>query len=93
MGFSSCEEGAIVIDDDTVTEIVEYALGWNQSTENLNEIPSDINLGIGNGTLPSSVDLREHFPPIGNQGNYGTCVAWAVGYNPENCSRSNGQRL
>jgi len=31
--------------------------------------------------LPPSVDLLAHFPPIGNQGAYGTCVAWAVGYN------------
>ena len=31
--------------------------------------------------LPKSVSLEAYFPPIGDQGNYGTCVAWAVGYN------------
>ncbi|HMQ46142.1 MAG TPA: C1 family peptidase [Saprospiraceae bacterium] len=60
----------------------EFSLGWNADNENLSEIPSDINLGsLGNGTLPSKVDLTQSFPPIGDQGAYGTCVAWAVGYN------------
>ena len=32
-------------------------------------------------SLPNAVSLEHLFPPIGNQGNKGTCVAWAVGYN------------
>ena len=32
-------------------------------------------------SLPKSVSLEKYFPPIGNQGSYGTCVAWAAGYN------------
>ncbi len=31
--------------------------------------------------LPSQVSLEPFFPPIGDQGKKGTCVAWAVGYN------------
>lgn len=31
--------------------------------------------------LPDKVLLEQFFPPIGDQGNKGTCVAWAVGYN------------
>lgn len=31
--------------------------------------------------LPESVMLEQFFPPIGDQGDKGTCVAWAVGYN------------
>lgn len=31
--------------------------------------------------LPEKVSLEEYFPPIGDQGSKGTCVAWAVGYN------------
>lgn len=31
--------------------------------------------------LPMTVSLERYFPPIGNQEQYGTCVAWAVGYN------------
>ncbi|MCD6556786.1 MAG: hypothetical protein J7K64_06295 [Bacteroidales bacterium] len=36
---------------------------------------------LGSGPLPGSVDLSPYFPPIGDQGSYGTCVAWATGYN------------
>lgn len=31
--------------------------------------------------LPDKVMLEQFFPPIGDQGNKGTCVAWASGYN------------
>ncbi len=30
--------------------------------------------------LPPQSDLSGGFPPAGNQGNQGSCVAWAVGY-------------
>lgn len=61
-------------------EDVSTLFGWFQSDENLNQIESDINLAESSD-LKSSVDLTPFFPPIGNQGAYGTCVAWAVGYN------------
>ncbi len=32
------------------------------------------------GTLPSSVDLTNHMPAVGNQGAQSSCVGWAVGY-------------
>jgi len=61
-------------------------LGWfglgGTNGDDLADIEDDINLGnLGSGSLPSKVDLSPYFPPIGNQGSYGTCVAWAVGYN------------
>ncbi len=61
----------------------DYGLGWLQDTENPDEIEDDVSLGatLGSGDLPSSVDLSAYFPPIGDQGMYGTCVAWACGYN------------
>lgn len=31
--------------------------------------------------LPPSVMLEHLFPPVGDQGDKGTCVAWAAGYN------------
>ncbi len=43
--------------------------------------PVQANFSFGTGTMPNSVDLTQYLPPIGNQGTYGTCVAWAVGYN------------
>jgi hypothetical protein len=30
--------------------------------------------------LPSSADLTSQLPPVGDQGNQGSCVAWATGY-------------
>lgn len=32
-------------------------------------------------SLPEKVLLEHLFPPIGDQGRYGTCVAWSSGYN------------
>lgn len=83
INFMACDPEPI--EDDNVNpnpNDSEFSLGWNADNENLSEIPSDINLGsLGNGSLPSKVDLTQSFPPIGDQGAYGTCVAWAVGYN------------
>ncbi len=31
-------------------------------------------------TLPASVDLSAQIPPVGNQGNQGSCTAWATSY-------------
>lgn len=72
--FSSCDE---VTDDD-----INYFLGWLFENEDPSSIPDDINLSTAYGTtpLPSSVDLSMYFPPIGDQGQYGTCVAWACAY-------------
>jgi len=80
--LSSCskETAGEIIDvlfDDVVT-------GWfgveGDNAENLSSLESDINLREGDD-LPSKVDLTAKLPPIGNQGQYGTCVAWSVGYN------------
>lgn len=82
--FSSCEEVADNPDNPSDTNsVVNSLLGWLQGSENTDELESDINLGAttGSGSLPASVDLSAKFPPIGNQGQYGTCVAWACGYN------------
>lgn len=57
-----------------------FATGWNSDLENTDSIPQDIAFGFGNQNLPSSYDLTDKFPPVGDQGDYGTCVAWAVGY-------------
>ncbi len=71
-----------IVDDPDLQDALE-GLGWyGIDQEDTTHIENDISLGsMGSGTLPSSVDLSDQFPPIGNQGSYGTCVAWAVGYN------------
>lgn len=42
------------------------------------EIPEGLTAMMGD--LPLSVDLSASMPPAGNQGQQGSCVAWAVGY-------------
>lgn len=61
--------------------LVQSMASWNADEENLDEIPQDLDINDQTGGLPSSVDLSTKFPPIGDQGEYGTCVTWAVGYN------------
>jgi hypothetical protein len=58
-----------------------YALGWT-GNDDMDHVQSNIGYGnFGNGDLPASIDLTSKFPPIGDQGAYGTCVAWSVAYN------------
>ena len=68
---------------DPDNNLIEQALGWfglgGEYGDDLAGIEDDIN--FGQGDIPASIDLSSHFPPIGDQGQYGTCVAWAVGYN------------
>src|SRR4051794_11326797 len=35
---------------------------------------------LGGAELPSSVDLSDKMPDVGNQGGQQSCVAWAVAY-------------
>jgi len=58
------------------------ATGWKGS-DNTDAIPENINNPFeGDGSnLPQSVDLSQYLPPIGDQGQFGTCVAWATAYN------------
>jgi len=57
-------------------------LGWLEDQEDMNNIPEDITPFDGGDTdFPSKMSLESIFPPIGDQGQYGTCVVWSVGYN------------
>ena len=51
---------------------------WNEIAKN----SYSIDLVSYQGNLPSSVDesTKSWFPPIGNQGSQGSCVAWSIGY-------------
>ncbi len=62
--------------------------GWFANDEDTEHQAQDILLSttktsdrLSSQNLPSKVDLTDNLPPIGNQGQYGTCVAWAVAYN------------
>jgi len=83
VGLSSCKKD----DDDvpaannpTPSQVDGFGLGWF-GEDNLDSIPAAVNFSFGDANFPSSVDLVPLFPPIGDQGQYGTCVSWAVGYN------------
>jgi len=67
----------VMDDNDTQTE---YQLGWF-GDDKIDQVPVSTNFGFGNGNLPTSYDMVDKFPPMASQGSYGTCVAWAVGYN------------
>ncbi len=73
---------------ETIEDIINMVVGtltqagWLAEDENMNNIPEDITpLDDDTGTLPASYSLESKFPPIGDQGQYGTCVVWSVGYN------------
>jgi C1A family cysteine protease len=60
-----------------------FGTGWNNKEDFSQTIPVAINYGNyqSGSDLPTNIDLTSKFPPIGNQGQLGTCVAWAIGYN------------
>jgi hypothetical protein len=62
----------------------QRSFGWNKDAEDKSKYPRDISFGFsqsGSSTnLPSSVDLTDKLPPVGDQGAYGTCITWSVGY-------------
>lgn len=57
-----------------------YGLGL-KNNDDMSTVPVSTNFGFGADNLPASYSIIDKFPPIGDQGQYGTCVAWAVGYN------------
>jgi hypothetical protein len=76
--FPSCDPTE---PNETLNNLGWFGLGGTMG-DDLTEIEDGINLSnLGSGNSPSSIDLSSNFPPIGDQGQYGTCVAWAVGYN------------
>ena len=78
--FQSCQNEAL--NDLLVNILVTAANGWLVDDENMDDIPQDVDVvDVDENGLPSKVDLESKFPPIGDQGSYGTCVVWASGYN------------
>jgi hypothetical protein len=65
-------------DLDKFLQILMGMLGWNPADENT-DIPD------ADPFEPDEIEnrgamLENYFPPVGNQGSYGTCVTWATGY-------------
>lgn len=61
-------------------QTTQYGLGLT-NTDDMSKVPSTTNFGFGSDNLPAAYNIIDKFPPIGDQGQYGTCVGWAVGYN------------
>lgn len=72
----------LACDPEQIEDIVQSLenLGWFGS-DDMDTVETNVTQFGDTGNLPSSVDLTPYFPPIGDQGNYGTCVAWATTYN------------
>jgi uncharacterized protein YvpB len=66
--------------DDLQSDVDEIFTGLLVEREKAAAVPQDIKSFASNTSMPSKVSLEDKFPPIGNQGSYGTCVAWATGY-------------
>lgn len=94
-GFSSCDEetmnelASVLFGGNEYTQNSgDNYFGWFAKDEDTEHQAQDILLStvstsdrLSSQTLPSKVDLTNYLPPIGNQGQYGTCVAWATAYN------------
>ncbi|GHV65754.1 hypothetical protein FACS1894199_07300 [Bacteroidia bacterium] len=77
--MQSCELEDVL----TVLDAITSQTGWLAKDEKLDNIPEDIVPfpdGDGSGPLPTVVSLESKLPPVGDQAEYGTCVAWATGY-------------
>ncbi len=74
------EEDQNVIPNNEDGNTPQYFTGWS-GEDNLGEVPTSLRFSLVGTSLPASVDLISKFPPIGDQGQYGTCVSWALAYN------------
>jgi papain like protease len=66
----------------TTTTNSTHGAGWT-GKDDPTKVPQAVNIAGLTGaspTLPSKVDLTAFLPPIGDQGQTGTCVAWATAY-------------
>ncbi len=80
IGFFSCTKDS----DCTVATINPeenpFPTGWDPNNEKSDSIQVFIDDFADCGNLPQSVNLTPRMPPIGDQGQSGTCLAWAAAY-------------
>lgn len=61
-----------------------HTTGYNASQDNVSTTPKQLNTrnlaGTGAANLPSSYFLYNYLPPVGDQGQYGTCIGWSTAY-------------
>lgn len=73
---TSCDEDTAALIFDIIDQLVDM-MGYTK--DNVNDETTDDIIDDEKG-LPSSKMWTQYTPPVGNQGQYGTCVAWATGY-------------
>lgn len=71
--MTSCDEEVI----NEILSIFIEMLGYDPSNENTEDTDEVLD---GSDVTGTSVSWANYCPPIGNQGSYGTCVAWATAY-------------
>ncbi len=71
--MTSCDEELI----NEILNIFIDMLGYNPEQENWEDTDEEMN---GNDVTETAVSWERFCPPVGNQGQYGTCVAWATAY-------------
>lgn len=78
ISMASCDESTT----NTLLDILDALLdsmGLIPNKGDVDNIPTD-GEETDDSDLPSAVDWTKYTPSVGNQGQYGTCVAWATGY-------------
>ncbi len=80
MMLSSCEDDNPAPADNSPKNTRKT--GW-QGSDDPGNIPENLDNPFEGdpSSLPAVVDLSQFLPPIGDQGSFGTCVAWATAYN------------
>ena len=76
--MTSCDEATTQAVVDILATLLD-SMGLLLNEEDVDDIPTD-DVDNDDTGLPSSVDWTKYTPAVGNQGSYGTCVAWATGY-------------
>jgi C1A family cysteine protease len=57
-----------------------HSLGMSPDTaQTLARVPAHARMSV-QAVLPAKIDLSANLPPIGDQGQEGSCVAWSTGY-------------
>lgn len=79
--------------DNGPDNVGEYFTGWMADKEDNTTVPLAPYFGFGADNLPTRHDLTEYFPPIQSQGQYGTCVSWAIGYNTKTAISAMDRKL
>ena len=80
--MTGCDEEGKVDWNEVMNEVINVLvemLGWDPEKENTEIVPDGDPYNEDDVTA-SSKSWEAYFPPIGDQGSYGTCVAWATGY-------------